>query len=104
MPTEGCAALTKALDLLTEKTPHRVRDQVHYLVRLARCYLLQGDVEQACGIATEAVVLSQAIGSARVMDRLGEFEIALQPFTASKSARDFSELYTGCAARRPETN
>jgi tetratricopeptide (TPR) repeat protein len=102
MPTEGCAALTKALDLLAEKAPHRVRDRVHYLVRLARCYLLQGGVEQACGIATEAVALSQAIGSARVIDRLGEFETALRPFTASKSARDFSELYAGYAAQRPE--
>jgi tetratricopeptide (TPR) repeat protein len=100
MVTEACAALTRALDLLAPKTPHRVRDRVHYLVRLARCYLLQREVERACEVATEAVELSEAIGSARVIERLGEFHVALDPFAASKPVRDFQELYAGVMAQR----
>lgn len=77
------------------KTPHRVRDRVHYLVRLARCYLLQHEVERACDIAAEAVALSEAIGSARLIERIGEFCEALDPYVASKAAREFRELYVG---------
>jgi tetratricopeptide (TPR) repeat protein len=104
MATEACAALTRALDLLARKAPHRVRDRVHYLVRLARCYLLQREVERACEVATEAAALSEAIGSARVVERLGEFHVALDPFAASKPARDFRELYAGAVAQRSSVN
>ncbi|MGH3836093.1 MAG: hypothetical protein ACRDSF_10370 [Pseudonocardiaceae bacterium] len=93
MTTEACAALRRALDLLAQKAPHRVRDRVHYLIRLARCYLLKHDVERACEIASEAVALSEAIGSARVIERIGEFCEALDPYAASKTVREFRELY-----------
>lgn len=93
MTTEAGAALTRAIDLLAQKAPHRVRDRVHYLVRLARCYLLQHEVERACEVASEALELSEAIGSARVVERLGEFCETLDPYAASKAAREFRELY-----------
>jgi hypothetical protein len=95
MAAEAGAALTAALDLLVHKAKHRVRDRVHYLVRLARCYLLQREVEHACEIATEAVALSEAISSARVVECLGEFDVALGLFATSKPAREFRELYAG---------
>ncbi len=104
MTTEAGAALTRALGLLAQKAPHRIRDRVHYLVRLARCYLLQREVERACEIAAEALALSEAIGSARVIERLGEFHIALVPFAASKAARQFRELYAGVIAQRLSAN
>lgn len=104
MPTEASAALTRALDLLAQKAPHRIRDRVHYLVRLARAYLLQAEVEQACGVAMEAVALSEAIGSARVVERLREFHLTLQQFPPSKAIHDFRGLYTGIMTQRPETN
>ncbi|MGH3866388.1 MAG: hypothetical protein ACRDQ4_09690 [Pseudonocardiaceae bacterium] len=104
MATKACTALTRALDLLAQKAPHRVRDRVHYLVRLARCYLLQSEVERACEVATEAAALSEAIGSARVVERLGEFHDALDPFAATKPARDFRELYAATAAQRSSVN
>lgn len=104
MTTEACAALTRALDLLAKTAPHRVRDRVHYLVRLARCYLLQREVERACEIATQAAALSEAIGSARVVERLGEFHLALEPFATSKPARDFRELYACTMAQRSSAN
>jgi hypothetical protein len=71
---------------------------VHYLVRLARCYLLQREVERACEIATEAVALSVSIGSARVIERLGEFQVALDPFAASKAAHEFRDFYADIIA------
>ncbi len=104
MAPQACAAMTRALDLLTQKAPHRIRDRVHYLVRLARCYLLQREVERACEIAAEAVTLSEAIGSARVIERLREFHVALELFAASKAAREFHELYAGIIAQRLSTN
>ncbi len=104
MTTEAAAALTRALDLLAQKAPHRVRDRVHYLVRLARCYLLQHEVERACEIAAEAVALSEAIGSARVVERIGEFCGALGPYANSKPAREFRELYASVIAQRLSAN
>ncbi len=100
MTTEAGVALTRALNVLAEKAPHRTRDRVHYLVRLARCYLLQREVERACEVAKEAVALSEAIGSARVVERLGEFHVALGVFAASQPAREFCELYAGVMAQR----
>ncbi|MGH3870339.1 MAG: helix-turn-helix domain-containing protein [Pseudonocardiaceae bacterium] len=100
MTTEASVALTGALNALTEKVPHRIRDRVHYLVRLARCYLLQREVERACEVAKEAVELSGAIGSARVAERLSEFHVALRIFAASQPAREFCEFYAGVMARR----
>jgi tetratricopeptide (TPR) repeat protein len=99
MAAEACTALRRALDLLAQKAPHRVRDRVHYLIRSARCYLLQREVERACEIAAEAVALSESIGSARVIERISEFCEALEPYADSKSAREFRELYTAIMER-----
>ncbi|MCA1606088.1 MAG: DNA-binding protein [Acidobacteria bacterium] len=98
MANQASAALTTALELLSRIAPHRTRDHVHYLVRLARCYLLQREVERACEIATEAVALSVSIGSARVIERLGEFQVALDPFAASKAAHEFRDFYADIIA------
>lgn len=70
MASEAQTALMQALRLLEERTPQRVRDRVHYLSRLAKSYLLEREVERACETATQAVALSEAIGSARVAERL----------------------------------
>jgi len=104
MATEAIATLTIALDLLIQRTPHRTRDQVHYLTRLARCYLLQREVERACEIATEAMALSEAIGSARVLERLGEFCTALDQFGTCRAVREFRQLYAAVIAQRAMRN
>lgn len=104
LATEAGSALTIALDLLAQKAPHRTRDQVHYLVRLARCSLLQREVERACEIASEAVALSEAIGSARVVERLSEFYTALDPFDTCKAVREFRQLYAAVIAQRAAMN
>ncbi|HEU0087872.1 MAG TPA: hypothetical protein VFQ77_09500 [Pseudonocardiaceae bacterium] len=100
MATEASTVLTAVLDLLAQKAPHRTRDQVHYLVRLARCYLLQREVERACEIATNAVVLCESIGSARVVERLGEFCVALGPFGTCRIVREFRQRYDEVMVRR----
>ncbi len=93
MTTEASTALTEAIDLLTRRAPHRVRDRVHYLSRLAKCQLLAGNVEQACQTAGNALELSEAIGSTRVALRLKEFADGLAPFGAVPAARDFGERF-----------
>ena len=92
---EAEASLTRALNLLDQQAPHRVRDRVHYLSRLAKAHLLVPDVEQACAVATEALNLSEAIGSARVVERLGEFREALAPFAGTPAGREFAERMRG---------
>lgn len=89
------AALSRALALIDQDAPHRVRDRVHYLSRLAKTHLLVPDVEQACFVATEALNLSEAIGSARVAERLGEFRSALSQFADSQAAQAFEERVRG---------
>ncbi|MGH3868497.1 MAG: hypothetical protein ACRDQ4_20720 [Pseudonocardiaceae bacterium] len=44
------------------------------------------------------------IGSARVVERLGGFYVALGPFAASKPARDFREFYAGAMVQRSSVN
>ncbi len=61
--------------------------------RLAKCHLKAEDVEHACRTATDALVLSEAIGSARVGDRLKEFADGLSPFDTVPAARDFHERF-----------
>ncbi|ABD12247.1 DNA-binding protein [Frankia sp. CcI156] len=90
---EAASALTQAIGLLTQRTPHRIRDQVHYLSRLAKCHLKAGDVEQACQTAADALSLSEAIGSTRVALRLKEFADGLEPFGTVPAARDFGERF-----------
>jgi hypothetical protein len=93
MTAEATASLTHALDLLKTRAPHRVRDRVHYLSRLAKCSLLDREVERACEIAAEGLTLNDAIGSARIVERLTEFYNFLEPFSDNEAARDFRELF-----------
>lgn len=100
MTAAAAVALTDALDLLTKRAPHRQRDRVHYLARLAKCHLIDHEVEQACVIATEALSLSDTVGSIRVVTRLKEFHDALAPFHNSAAARDFRERFTAAMVNR----
>lgn len=86
-------ALRRALHLIETTAPHRVRDSVHYMSRLAKCHLLEYDVERACATAAAAMNRAAVIGSARVAARLREFRDALEPFAGNPAARDFRELY-----------
>ena len=43
MADEAENALKTAINLIKTRAPNRIRDHVHYLSRLAKCYLLDGD-------------------------------------------------------------
>jgi len=87
------AALRVAVGGLASAAPHRRRDQVHYLTRLAMCDLLDYDVEAACQTATEALQVAEAVGSARVVQRLRQFHDALAPFGANPAAVRFRDHF-----------
>jgi hypothetical protein len=93
MTRESIESLTTAIGLIEARTPRRIRDRVHYLSRVAKCHLAERDLEQACSRATEALTLSEAIDSARVAERLREFNDALEPFSDVAPAQQFRELF-----------
>jgi hypothetical protein len=98
MTREAATSLRHAVELLERHVPHRLRDRVHYLSRLAKCHLAEREVERACASAHDALRLSQAIGSARVIERLGEFNDALAPFEDNTDARQFREQFARAVA------
>ncbi|MEU6402842.1 helix-turn-helix domain-containing protein [Streptomyces sp. NPDC046985] len=93
MTDEAITALSEALDLLSTSAPNRARDRVHYLSRLAKCYLLDGEVERACQVGHDALALSQTIGSARIGERLGELDTAFAPYGQLSYVQEFKELF-----------
>ncbi|WP_153812653.1 helix-turn-helix domain-containing protein [Streptomyces sp. SUK 48] len=93
MADEAITSLSEALDLLSTSAPNRARDRVHYLSRLAKCYLLDGEVERACQVGHDALALSQTIGSARITERLGELDTALAPYGQLSYVQEFKELF-----------
>lgn len=93
MTEEAVGALNEALKLLDTHAPHRTRDRVHYMTRLAKCAVLDGELEQACKIGRDALEVSQTIGSARVVERLKEFDASLNPFGSLSYVREFQELF-----------
>lgn len=101
MADEAEDALTTAINLIKTRVPNRIRDHVHYLSRLAKCYLLDGDVEHACQTGRDALELGQVIGSARVAERLGEFNTALEPLHRIPAVGEFKELFRLAAAGEP---
>jgi tetratricopeptide (TPR) repeat protein len=92
MSAEAKNALSQAIDLLQTHDPNRVRDHVHYLSRMARCYLLDGEVEQACQTGRNALALGQAIGSTRIFERLKELDSALDPYGHIQCVQEFKDL------------
>jgi transcriptional regulator with XRE-family HTH domain len=91
---QAVAALTEALQLLDQRTPTQARDRVHYLSRLAKCHLLAGDLDQACATAHEALDHGWTLGSARVVERIGEFHAALAPYARYREIRAFRDRFS----------
>ncbi|MBB1244989.1 hypothetical protein GL263_15640 [Streptomyces durbertensis] len=93
---KALTSLTSAIGLLSIQAPNRVRDRVHYLSRLAKCYLLDGEVEEACRTASHALDFSRTIGSARIAERIDEFAKMLDHYGDARSVIDFREEYRMC--------
>lgn len=100
MTSAAIVALTDALDRLTRREPHRLRDRMHYLARLAKCHLLDREVERACEVGTEGLSLCRTVGSARVLDRLAELHVALEPFGSNGAAQEFRDRFAATMADR----
>lgn len=101
MTDQADVALRLALGLLDRSAPQRTRDRVHYLSRLAKASLLAGDLDRACGHADEALRFSETVGSARVLERIGEVGAALEPFAAHPAARQVRERISAATAPQP---
>ncbi|GGJ78312.1 hypothetical protein GCM10010123_05370 [Pilimelia anulata] len=99
MSREARQAIGRALRLLDQNAPHRVRDAVHYLARLAKCHLIEYDVDGACAVAGDALARATALGSARVATRLDDFRSALEPFGSSRAVRTFRDQHAAATAR-----
>ncbi|MGH3647575.1 MAG: hypothetical protein ACRDTM_10425 [Micromonosporaceae bacterium] len=100
MSAEASAALIRAISLLRTEAPHRVRDHLHYIARLAKCHLLDGEVDHACHVATEGLTLANSVGSARVFERLTEVSAALRPYGANAAVREFQQRFAATVATR----
>lgn len=98
MTSHAGEALRLALSLLDRDAPDRSRDRVHYLSRLAKSSLLAGDVDQACAYADQALRYSGTVGSARVLERVGEVGKALEPFASHPAARQVRERISAATA------
>lgn len=94
MHRQATAALLEAVRLLDQHTPTQVRDRVHYLSRLAKCHLLAGDLDQACAAGHEALDHGWTLGSARVVDRIGEVHSALAPHARYREVRVFRDRFS----------
>lgn len=94
MHRQAAAALTEALRLLDQHTPTHARDRVHYLARLAKCHLLSRDLDQACAVAHEALDTGWILGSARVIERISEFHVALAPYAGQRDVRVFRDRFS----------
>lgn len=86
---------------MKQQAPERTRDRVHYLSRLAKSSLLKGDLDQACAHADEALLHSETVGSARVLDRLHEVGEALAPFNNHQAAREIRARVTALRSSSP---
>lgn len=101
MAVEAEQTLHLALGLLDQQASERTRDRVHYLSRLARTSLLKGDVDEACTHADEAVLHAETVGSARVLERLGEVADALRSFGGHPAASEVTERISLLTGPRP---
>ena len=77
---EAVDAIDEAISLLQLHTPNRVRDLVHYKIRLASAYALQDDLDHAASVAREAYHLITEIDSARIRERFLELVAHLTRF------------------------
>ncbi|GAA3775932.1 hypothetical protein GCM10022225_74870 [Plantactinospora mayteni] len=100
MPQEAASSLNQALSLLRQRAPHRYRDRVHYLIRLAKAHILSREIERACDTATKALELIAKTSSSRIRDRLSELNSAFEPFDKSSDVRAFRNSLVEHARRR----
>jgi tetratricopeptide (TPR) repeat protein len=87
-PGPAAAHFAKVHDLID---PAHVRTTALYSARQADALLDQGEIEQACAIASHALDLTEAISSHRSTGPLLDLTERLAPFEATPTVRDLRE-------------
>ncbi|GAA2348836.1 hypothetical protein SVIO_102280 [Streptomyces violaceusniger] len=87
---EARDCLGSALEYLRASGTQNLRDQVHYLVRLADIGLMAGDLDESCAQASRALILNKQISSTRMSKNITDFMARLRPH---RSARPVQQLF-----------
>jgi len=77
---EPDAAQDVLMDALTSMEPHRIRHKSIVLIDLATTYIQQGEIEEACRYASQALILITHTQSTRVFQRILTFRRQLEPW------------------------
>jgi transcriptional regulator with XRE-family HTH domain/tetratricopeptide (TPR) repeat protein len=94
-PQSAQEALNESLRIIE---PHRMRHKSIVLIDLAATYMLQSEIEEACHIASQALMLIAEIKSSRVFHRVLSFRTQLEQWKATKAVKHLDEQI---AAIRP---
>jgi tetratricopeptide (TPR) repeat protein len=78
-------------EALTIIEPDRIRHKSIILVDLARTYMQQGEIEEACQYASQALVIILQVKSARVFQRVLNFRHMLQPWQRTMVVKHLDE-------------
>lgn len=78
-------------DALLRWPPEQARDRAIGLARLARAYLLAGEVEHACALGHDAIASVQNAMSARALDQLAQLRTSLRPMRGQRTAAEVSD-------------
>jgi tetratricopeptide (TPR) repeat protein len=82
-------ASRKALDKAMTLSPaQEVREQAVYLTRLAATYIPEGEIERACQIAGEAIIIAEETRSTRALRRIAQLRDQLQEWDHLEPVRD----------------
>jgi tetratricopeptide (TPR) repeat protein len=90
LPEASRKALDRAMIL---SAAQEVREQAVYLTRLAATYIPEGEIERACQIVGEAIVIAEETRSTRALRRIGQLREQLQGWEATEPVRDLDAQF-----------
>jgi len=98
----GVDASTYATQSLGPEESGYVRSDFFVTMVLADAYLAQGEAEEACRVALEALTIGEQIKSARCRAYVDEFKGRLKSVSRSPVVRDFVEQASTARLWKPE--
>jgi tetratricopeptide (TPR) repeat protein len=85
-------AARNAIDqTLAASDPSVVRERALYLARLAATYLPDGEIEELCRLAGEALTIATSTNSDRAVQRVRELRAELGPWAAETAVRELDD-------------
>lgn len=78
-------------EALSAWDPSLVRDRAITLVNLALVRLRQQELDECCRLAADAIDLAVAISSPRVVQRVRDLRLELQPWSESSGVKALDE-------------